>query len=202
MARDRAYIDARFRGGAALGIRLRFAAPETLCLAEAGAEKNAELLLIPRPFFIYGVDLTRFLQRAMQHRGALVNMTSVVGAEGDTSKDGFSHYAYRSVPLYFLPASLAAKETGCARLRACLTAPELTGSYILEPMDKGFLVSELQTETDAERVSALVGLIQELGGYLVCCPLEIAWRRGMLDGETMRREAGAFPEYREYIAHL
>ncbi len=197
--RDGAYIDERFRGGALLGIRLRFTAPEALRLAETTRRRPADVLLIPEPFFIYGVDLTRFLQRAMQRRGELVNLTSVVGGRGGTGADGFSHYAYQSVPLYFLRAKQLRDAVGAAELRARLSAPETVEKTLSEPMDKGFLVSRLQTAADAERVSALVRLIEELCDCLVFCPPEIAWRRGMLEKEALLRAAAALPEYREYL---
>ena len=101
-----------------------------------------------------------------------------------------------------LNAGLFSGVTGSAQLRRRLSAPELAGETLSEPMDKGFLVSGLRDEADAARVSTLMRIIQELGGYLVDCPPEIAWRRGMIGKEKLKEAAELFPEYGAYLDSL
>ncbi len=199
---ERGFIRDRFRGGEALGVRMDFADPEALTtesVLRAFREGKGDVVFLSEPFFLYGVDLTRFLQRAMQHKSDAVGLACVVGQGGRPLREGFSHYEYRSLPLYFLQrkflsacgaGTLLGEVSKLAEEKKCLHA---------EPMDKGFVLSALQSAQDAETVSALVKIIQDLGGYLIYCPLEIAWRRGMIDREKTLREAERFPEYREYL---
>ncbi len=186
--RDREFIDRRFRGGDALGVRLSF--------LDGMPDTETDLMLIPEPFFIYGVDLTQFLQRGMRHSAPIVQMGSVVGTGEGARKDGYSQYAYRALPLYFLQREAFAA-LGDDPV-SCLGRPETRARISLEPMNKGFAVSALRTAEDVGRVAELLRIVQELGGYQVDCPLEIAWRRGMIDREKMLREAEAFPEYRTF----
>lgn len=193
--KERDYIGHRFREGEALGIQLCFSTPDAEEPPTDAPQKCRNLMLVTEPFFMYGVDLTRFIQRAMQHRSDIVNMTSVVGAGGKPIAEGFSQYLYQSLPVYFLQAEQSA--------RTVYFREELTRRSVRpEPMDKGFLVSALKSNEDVQRVSTLIRSIEELGKYLIYCPLEIAWRRGMIEKEQMKKEAAGFPEYREYINSL
>jgi transcriptional regulator with XRE-family HTH domain len=203
--KERDYIDGRFRGGEALGIRLRFTSPEALT-AEAALgcfrQGEGDLMLVTEPFFLYGVDLTRFLQRAMQRKSPAVNLASVVGQGGTPLREGFSHYAYRPLPLFFLQSRFLAACPSRTPLRELPRLAEEGKRLRSEPMDKGFLCAPLRSKENARTVSALVHVIQQLGNYLIYCPPEIAWRRGMLRGEELLRAAEAFPEYGEYLRSL
>ncbi len=202
---ERTFIDSRFRSGEALGVRLRFTSTEGLTadavLCGAGRAEQTDIMLITAPFFLYGVDLSRFLQRAMQHKSAVVQLASVVGSGGEKLREGFSHYRYIPVPICFLQAkALSEMETDgslCGLVRNAVEKKRLRA----EPMDKGFVFSALRDEQEMESVSELVRSIQELGRYLIYCPPEIAWRRGMIDAAGVKAEAEQFPEYREYIEH-
>lgn len=204
--RERAFIDKRFRGGETLGVQLRFTSLDGLTadavIPDATQVKQASIMLITSSFFLYGVDLSRFLQRAMQHKSAVVQLESVVGSGGQKVREGFSHYQYKPVPVFFLqsvvPHGLLAKED----LRSLVAQVEASKRLRMEPLDKGFVLSALQDAQDVETVSTLVQGIQILGSYLIYCPLEVAWRRGMIDKNKAIREARNFPEYREYLEHL
>lgn len=201
--RDADYINRRFSGGEALGVRLRFAGLDGLTVEAAlGGGKGADIMLITEPFFLYGVDLSRFMQRAMQHKSAVVNLASVVGSDGEQLREGYSQYLYQSVPIYFLQANtLKAYQQGDA-LCSVVRQAEQKKRLRAEPMDKGFVLSALQSAKDTETVSALVRSIQELGRYLIYCPPEIAWRRGMISREQMKEEAARMPEYQAYLESL
>ena len=194
-------IRSRFRDGEALGISLRFTRPEKLTAENVlGAQPDSsDIMFVSEPFFLYGVDLSRFLQRAMQHKSPVVDLASVVGRSGATLREGFSHYRYRPLPLHFLQARFLAACGADTSLRDLPRLAEEKKRLRMEPMDKGFILSALRTVGDGERVAGLVKSIQELGDYLIYCPPEIAWRRGMLDRSRMRQEAARFPEYREYL---
>ena len=199
--RDRAYIHRRFQGGELLGIRLQCLAVEELAAWETlrvERSRDTDVMFISAPFFVYGVDLSRFFQRAMQHKNAVVRLASVVGSGGEKLREGFSNYEYQLLPISFFQAATAAKLGGELLISEAPLLGDIKGRLRMEPMDKGFVFSALQDSQDVERVSALVKIIQELGRYLIYCPPEIAWRRGMIDMETMKRGTAAFPEYREY----
>ena len=207
---EKDYIDQRFHGGEALGIQLQFADPTDKTIWSALQTQrymHCNLMLIAEPFFIYGVDLTRFIQRGMQNRNTIVNLVSVIGNEDGSifptvkvNDSGFFHYRYQSLPVFLFQSDAISKDelNHLAKYDEC--SAENLVQY--EPMDKGFIVSRLNKVQDVTRVSNLIQYIQELGRYVVYCPLEIAWRRGMVDQNKILFEGKRYPEYKEYICCL
>lgn len=207
-AEERDYIDHRFQDGKSLGIQIQFTdyAKESIWpTLQAERFMHSNIMLIAEPFFIYGVDLTRFIQRAMQNRNTIVNLVSVVGDERTSiypalkaKENGFFQYQYQMLPGFFFQSDSISEEEFC-----CITEIEkwkaMEGKLQYEPMDKGFVVSRFRTEQDVMNITQLVQCIQDLGGYEVCCPLEIAWRRGMIEKAKLKVGETFFPEYREYI---
>lgn len=202
------YIDMRYAGGMALGAHLSFFSWE-------GRPKNsvshpANTMLVSAPLFIYGVDLTRFFQRAMQRQSEIVGLTNVVGASGaefapgygGRSEGGYTHYYYRSIPICFIHKGVFALIDQSHAIRDSLFLSGKKGEIDWEPLDKGFVVSNLSNESDIQNISVLVKIIQELGSYILYCPLEIAWRRGMISRKQMLEHAKLLGEYQTYLESL
>lgn len=191
---DKAYIDERFDYGRRLGISITCHIGTENDLVNEIIQRQNYVMLVTKPMLIYGVDLTRFLSRGMEHRNAVVNLASVVGryrriGSSSEKKDALlSQYDYEATPLYFLSKPIAALEQ-----------LEDDDQVIEEPMDKGFLLFSLASEQEVARACSAVKLIQEQTGTLINCPLEIAWRRGIIGLEHLRREVRSFPEYRAYF---
>ena len=108
------YIQSRYRSGVALGVRLMRVSPAELTIGSVlksagGRAGKVDYMVVSAPFFIYGVNLSRFLSRAMQHQSMVVNLTTVVGQTLSDSPvmnraaDGKAlvHYHYRSIPFFF-----------------------------------------------------------------------------------------------------
>ena len=196
---NQAFIRKRFQNGSPLGLHLLLVSD----IREIHYSAD-NFMLINAPVFIYGVNLTRFLQRAMNNRSGFVNMAWVVGENGKTLgkmktgawRDGNlkNNYAYHSTPIYFFSG-------GQMRFSGeGLVFP--TVDSVMEPMDKGFIVSAVDMDEKREEVSNLVRMIQGLTGFVIYCPFEIAWRRGLISKEKMIKEGGLFPEYAEYLNRL
>ena len=186
------YIRDRFYDGEILGIQF--------CDYPNSIIKENSMV-ISDPVFLYGVDLTRFFQRAMHHPDSIVNLKTVVGKKGTRTVDykiGLS-YDYRSIPFFFFRN----KDWNC-NMPMCemLKTAREDRSFIEEPMDKGFVYSELNNADDIKSVEYLIKSIQGLCGYLIYCPLEIAWRRGMISAEKMIEGSKNYWEYTEYIGAM
>ncbi len=184
-------IRQRYRNGESLGIQFSD-------LSNGVSEEN--FMLIANPVFVYGVDLTRFMQRAMSHPDSIVNLQTVVG-KGKSARDSqtCSTYEYCATPFYFFRNVELDPKLPFSELQDAVRKDE---RFLEEPMDKGFICSELQTSRELEDVNAVVRSIQNLCGYMICCPFEIAWRRGMIGFEKMKQESLSFPEYKDYIHSL
>ncbi len=207
-AEEREYIDHRFQGGKSLGIQIQFidSALNSIWLTlQTERFMHSNIMLVAEPFFIYGVDLTRFIQRAMQNRNTIVNLISVIGDEKNsvfpalkTKESGFFQYQYQMLPVFFFQSDSVSEEELCS-ITEIEKWKAMENKQQYEPMDKGFIVSCLKTEQDAARTAQIVQCIQDLGRYEVCCPLEIAWRRGMIGNAKLKEGETFFPEYREHI---
>ncbi len=210
-ASERAYIDHRFRGGEAVGIQIQFADPADRTLwsiLRTDQFKHGNIMLISEPFFIFGVDLTRFIQRAMQNRNTIINLISVIGdGKGSvfpalkTWESGFFQYQYQMLPVFFFQSDYISEDMFYSMTEKDDWKTE-ENQFQFEPMDKGFIVSQLKTKEDVTRTTQLVQCIQYLGKYAVCCPLEIAWRRGMIDKNRLLIEGKRYPEYEKTIKRL
>ncbi len=208
---EKEYINQRLSGGGAIGVQLQFADPtnETIwSILRTEQFMRCNIMLVAEPFFIYGVDLTRFIQRAMQNRNTIVNLISVIGDEKNSiylalraKESGFFQYQYQMLPAFFFQSDGISEEEFC-----CITEIEkwkaMESKLQFEPMDKGFIVSRLKTEQDSARTAQIVQCIQDLGRFEVCCPLEIAWRRGMIDKSRLFIEQKRYPEYEKTIKCL
>ena len=214
---DRSYIKNRYGDGDTLGICLRYQPMgildlDTILLNNEEWFRDSSLMVVPEPFFIYGVDLTRFMQRAMQYKDRVVNLVSVIGNAdiGFSSKipvdreerSNTINYEYQLIPMFFLCTDLIYKIGKQGSFYEFMNAAVSKKMMISEAMDKGYLVSGLSKEDDVRTVRSLVELIQKLCGCIIYCPLEIAWRRGMIDKEVMIKNAGSFAEYESYIKSL
>lgn len=186
------YIRDRFCNGESIGIQL-CNGPDYI------AEEN--YMVISAPIFLYGVDLTRFMQRAMRHSNSIVNLKTVIG-ENDKktmASKPESSYNYCSIPIHFCRNIDWNCNTPIYRV---LDIAKSENYYVEEPMDKGFVFSELKTAEDIKNVESLIKSIQSICGYLIYCPLEIAWRRGMIDSQKMLTESRRYCEYEEYISSM
>lgn len=211
---DRSYIKNRYGDGDTLGICLRYQPMgildlDTILLNNEEWFRNSSLMVVPEPFFIYGVDLTRFMQRAMQHKDRVVNLVSVIGSTDAKlssrvpmereDQGGLANYCYQSIPLFFLWKDIVPKIGKTEGFDGFISAAVYKNMMRSEPMDKGYLISGFSREDDVRTVSSLVELIQKLCGYIIYCPFEIAWRRGMIDKETTIKNASSFVEYGDYL---
>ena len=128
-AEEREYIDHRFHGGESLGIQIQFidSALNSIWLTlQTERFMHSNIMLVAEPFFIYGVDLTRFIQRAMQNRNTIVNLISVIGDEKNsafpalkTKENGFFQYQYQMLPGFFFQSDSISEEEFC-----CITEIE------------------------------------------------------------------------------
>lgn len=214
---DKSYIIERYHHGEKLGVCIRYQQRgildlETIVSTDKEWFEGSNLMIVPEPFFIYGVDLTRFIQRAMQYKEQVVNLVSVVGdiksqfsynlQVDREDRSNLSSYCYQSVPFFFLPTDIISKTGKTSSIDEFMSSIISKKQMIFEVMDKGYIVSGLRTDEDVAVISRLVELIQNLCLCKIYCPLEIAWRRGMIDKETMRSNSSAFVEYKSYLKSL
>jgi glucose-1-phosphate thymidylyltransferase len=78
------------------------------------------------------------------------------------------------------------------------------GSLHLEPLGRGYAWLDTGTHQSLLDASAFIETIEARQGLRVCCPEEIAYRNGWIDGEQLRRLAAPLARngYGEYLLAL
>lgn len=174
---------------------------------------------------LYGVDQTRFFQKAMidkDHFTMLVmpkkiNQASRIMMDIDkrvvsTHKGSIdrlyaklrTQYDFSDIPILFFPVSylenIAAASSIPEFIEKCMTQNEL----FVEVLDRGFVEIEVDSWDNVQEASAFLKIVQDKCGMNVYCIEEVAWRRGMINLEQLRklglRQSGT--TYGDYILSL
>ena len=201
--REKTFIDETLGDGSAYGIRLSCHAG-TLAQALTAFPSDAQsVMLVYGRCLLYGVDQTRFFQRAMAERDRLTLMATpkkweasaarlAKDAEGkvvdaDSADSLRTQYDYSVVPMLFCPARQLPEIAGASSVSAFVAARAARNEAYVEMLDRGFVEFEVDSWSDVTEASTFMRIIQERCGMNVYCLEEVAWRRGMISLEQLRR---------------
>lgn len=206
--------------GEQIGIRIRFFdgnfASAKRQLAEDG---HTNFMVVFDRHFLYGVDQTKFFQRAMQKKNRLTvlslpkqkkNKQLFYDSErklvaSDSAEKVYTAYNYGGIPILFCPKSaldgLLTEKNG--RMALDLGAHDTKGFYT-ETLDRGYVDMPMNTWDEIADVSDFVRIVEKACGMELYCIEEIAWRRGLIDASALRAmgEAKANSPYGQYILRL
>lgn len=157
---------------------------------------------------LYGVDQTRFFQKAMINRShftMLVLPKKVTQSESimmDIDKrvvnndiemsDGSSsrlrtQYDFFNIPILFFPIvyleNIAVAPSIPKFIDKCMAQNEL----FVEMLDRGFVEIEIDNCDNVQEAATFLKIVQDKCGMNVYCLEEVAWRRGMISFEQLRR---------------
>ena len=209
-----AYAMKRFHEGAAIGVEMDICPPGRCSISHIVSEygnalyERTHIMLITHPFFVYGPDLTRFIQRGMQNSNGIINLASVRGLGKNeqinirSSDNPYRQYRYEPLPLYFLHLAKMEEDIGQREINEII--PYARSSHLVHTvlMNKGFLYVPLEDQGELKLASQMTGLIQRANQNLLCCPPEIAWRRGVLGTDEVKDRLNLIPEYIDYLKEL
>lgn len=218
-----AYLQSEFGDGKGLGIQLLYSSEGiTQALKEnPSVEQCSNFMVVHGRSFIYGVDQTRFFQKAMIYRDRLTVLSLPKGRKASRQKLCFdddkriirttydgelnTQYDYYDIPVLFCPQSLL--RPVCEAITEGASAVDSTlkdGHMYTEVLDRGFVEISIETWDDVIAASSFVKIVQQACGMNIYCLEEIAWRRGMIRLEDLKRfgEAQASTEYGKYILSL
>lgn len=181
-------------------------------LPAIGSIEASNLMVIYGRCILYGVDQTRFFQRAMVDRDHLTILALPKKAESihvgldmkvlDSNKPERlrTQYDYSRIPVLFLPTALYPK---LCKGNDVLSFIEQQDTYV-EMLDRGFVEIEVNDWNDVQEASTFLRIVQERCGMNVYCLEEVAWRRGFISLEKMRNlgERKKDTEYGAYVLSL
>lgn len=170
--------------------------------------------------FIYGVDMTKFIQKAMYNKNQLTILTLPKGVKDASSIIRFdvnkkivppdhddqlrTQYDYCDIPLFFCPKSIMLEG-----LKAQMDPYDISWVFegqdvYIEVLDRGFVEIELNDWDDVAEAASFVKIVQARCGMVLYCIEEVAWRRGYISYEAMKSMADSNlnTAYSEYIRKL
>jgi len=173
--------------------------------------------------FVYGVDMTRFFQRAMIYRNRMTILSLPKKLNGDKPPIRFddnrkivnqeeeqlqTQYDYYEIPILFCTRDVLSQmccgdpQTGRV-LNMSVPAIQALPLYT-EVLDRGYVEISMDTPEALADVTGYVRTVQKACGMIIYCIEEIAWRRGMISLEELiafgRRKADM--DYGKYILSL
>lgn len=221
---DISWLQNEFDDGGKLGIRLHYCpnCSEDICLLVEQEMSCHNMMAIWGQRFIYGVDQTRFFQRAMLEKDHLTILSLPKKMSGATSSLFFdesrkivdssdestllTQYDYYEIPVLFGPKPILMRIcSDRAKNDAGLTNNLLQDVPLYtEVLDRGFVEIPVNTPDDVVNVSQFVKILQNACGMIVYCIEEIAWRRGMISLKELEQFglAKAGTAYGQYILSL
>lgn len=210
-----------------LGIHLHFC----YSISDLGDDSFTNYMVVFDRHFLYGVDQTKFFQRAMANKDNITILSlpkfnhdnslyyninrELVHSE---SKDKvLTEYNYGSIPILFCPKSslndlfisnnhvdnngFSYKETSSILFNYQYLQTE---QVFTETLDRGYVEMSMNTPDEILDVSEFVRIVQRACGMELYCIEEIAWRRGLIDTIKLIELGTRYgkTQYGEYILSL
>lgn len=175
------------------------------------------LMVVFRRSFIYGVDMTRFLQRAMVHKDRLTILAlpqgtrdvedavrfdankKIVSSEDDDQLT--TQYNYYNIPILFCPLPMFAEHFQHNPHNNNMSSLLNGQDVYIEALDRGFIEITISTQDDLFEAANMVRLIEKHCGMIIYCLEEVAWRRGMISKQALLAHSETInnPEYKKYV---
>ena len=215
---DSAFIYSAFSNGEEYGIKI---STVTGGLKNAvHDEEDGNIMMVYGRCFLYGVDQTRFFQKAMMDRrhftmlvlpkkithqddGLAIDYNMKV-INSNTEEPLRTQYDFTDIPILFFPAGILKKMAEDTDIVSFIKKYSVENQIYVQMLDRGFVDIEIDNEENVREASTFIKIVQDKCGMEVYCIEEVAWRRGMITMDQLRehgeRQRGT--EYGEYILSL
>ena len=214
--RDQKYIEEILGDGREFGIRLK---TTTGGLGEVEVS-HGNIMLVYGRCLLYGVDQTRFFQKAMINRDRFTmlvlpkkvshssnriiidqNRKVIYSNVGEPLK---TQYDFSDIPFVFFPSSLLPAVASASSVSAFISAYAEEHELYVQMLDRGFVEIEIDDWNNVQEASTFLKIVQDKCGMNVYCLEEVAWRRGMISLDQLRKHGDRHKgtEYGEYILGL
>ena len=187
---------------------------------EKNTERNGNIMLVYGRCILYGVDQTRFFQKAMLDREHLTVLAlpkklqeatiavdidkRVLQDKDDNPMKIRTQYDFSEIPISFFPESLLKEIVEENSIYSYLEQQKRDGKLYAETLDRGFVEIMIEDWNNVQEASTFLKIVQSKCGMNVYCLEEVAWRRGMISLEQLKSlgEKKKKTEYGEYVLEL
>jgi len=217
------WMQSKFGDGSCLGIHLYYS---TGSVHEAmqqhpSVEECSNFMIVYGRTFIYGVDQTRFFQKAMINRDRLTVLSLPRGnkpyrqklcfdndrkiiCEADTEELN-TQYDYYEIPVVFCPKNLLEAVVNNLADGSIADDSVMMDRYLYtEVLDRGFVEMTMDTWEQVLGVASFVKIVEHACGMNLYSLEEIAWRRGFISTERLAElaERQTDANYKAYLTGL
>lgn len=217
---DKAFVDQTIQNGEGYGIQLRTFAGSLKDALETNAFPSDNTMLVYGRCILYGVDQTRFFQKAMHDRHHFTMlvlpkkishqaMRVLMDENGKVVNVNFdeplrTQYDFSDIPILFLPTHLLPMMASAKCISDFVREYAAEKELYVQMLDRGFVEIEVETWEDVQEASLFLRIIQDRCGMNVYCLEEVAWRRGMITTDQLARygELQKNTDYGRYILGL
>lgn len=218
------WLQKEFGSGEMLGIQLHLSSETDVAAVlnrNCGFTDCSNFMVVYGRSFIFGVDQTRFFQKAMLHKDRVTVLSLPKGTRPHIQKLSFdgdkkvlnseyedeinTQYNYYEVPVLFCPKEMLMdsdhEKCGVSEIVEAAMKEECLYTEVL---DRGFVEIAVDTWDDVADASSFVRIVQNVCGMHIYCIEEIAWRRGLISAEKMALlgQQKGDTEYGKYILSL
>lgn len=215
---NKTYIMKEFGDGKKYGIHIEYW--DSIC-EEVYQNDISNVMVVFGMSMIYGVDQTRFFQKAMLDKTRITVLSlpkKKIGSpariyyDSDkkvvTSENGEklrTQYDYYQIPIFFCPAKAVCRmKLEHSFEDGSIPYTMIDGDIYTVVLDRGFVEIPLNTWDDVMDASTFVKTVQKACGMQIYCIEEIAWRRGLISHEEFinlgREKMGT--SYGDYILEI
>lgn len=217
--KDKVFIDDYIGTGNEYGINLTVVAGK---LNDALKQRiwTGNIMLVYGRCLLYGVDQTRFFQKAMmdrEHFTMLVLPKKINGKINHVKIDkdrkvinSYSddplktQYDFSEIPIAFFPAKHLKDLSKSKDVATYVSTFANEHELYVSILDRGFVEIEMDDWNSVQEASTFLRIVQERCGMNVYCLEEVAWRRGFINLEKLKEHYNRYKdtEYGEYLMSL
>lgn len=215
---DQQMIEERFGDGSDYGIKIMLS--DSLALAVESKSWTGNVMMVYGRCLLYGVDLTRFLQKAMLNHDRFTmmvlpkkmkNQATRIAIDqnkkvinSNTDEPLKTQYDFSDIPILFFPASILSEMIKKQSVSSFISDYACSNDLYVYMLDRGFVEIEVDDWNSVQEASAFIKIVQDKCGMNVYCIEEVAWRRGLISLNQLKDFGDKLTgtEYGEYVRSL
>ncbi len=217
-ASDQEYISEKLGTGSEYGIKITLA--NNLGSVVESRTWTGNVMMVYGRCLLYGVDQTRFFQKAMMNRDHFTMMVlpkkmsnqashvvidqnkKVINSNSDEHLK--TQYDFSDIPILFFPVSVLPEMIKKHDISTFISDYAANNELYVYMLDRGFVEIEVDDWNNVQEASTFIKIVQDKCGMNVYCIEEVAWRRGFISLKQLKKlgERMNGTEYGDYVMSL
>ena len=215
---DQRYIEEHLGDGSDYGIKITLFG--NLGDAVDSRAWTGNVMMVYGRCLLYGVDQTRFFQKAMMNHERFTMMVlpkkirnrashvvidqnkKVINSNADEPLK--TQYDFSDIPILFFPASILSEMIKKHDISSFISDYATNNDLYVYMLDRGFVEIEVDDWNNVQEASTFIKIVQDKCGMNVYCIEEVAWRRGFISLKQLKTLGDKMKgtEYGDYVLSL